>query len=80
MRYFFHLMSRGRVFEDTMGDHFSTIEEALAHAHVVADDLGREGGHEREQAVIVANSEGQEIAVVPVRREGLASTENPEPG
>jgi hypothetical protein len=75
LRFFFHLKSGDSVFEDTMGDDFLTIEEALAHARTVATELGREGGHERQQAVIVANAKREELAVVPVGRDVTLSSE-----
>ena len=67
MRYFFHFVSGGDCYEDSMGDQFESLEEVLAYAHRLARNLGAAGSNldgPLDQAVLVVDAKGQEVALV----------------
>jgi hypothetical protein len=70
LRYYFHFVSCGNCYEDKMGDEFASHEEALAYARCIAKNLGLASSSadvQLEQAVLVVNGKGQEIALVSIK-------------
>ena len=57
--YFFQADYHGATVVDDIGEEFSTLQEAQAHAAVVAEELGR---HNSKAVVSVLNEEGILIA------------------
>ena len=43
MRYFFHAVQGGSVYEDSKGREFAKKENAMAHAAVIARELAEDG-------------------------------------
>jgi hypothetical protein len=62
--YFFQAQYRGSTLTDDIGEEFSTLQEAEAHAAVVAEELGRNGS---EATVFVLGEDGKLLA----RSDGL---------
>jgi hypothetical protein len=58
-RYFFQTQYRGRTLTDETGEVFATLEEAKAHANVVAAELGRNSS---EATVFVLGEGGKLLA------------------
>ena len=67
-RYFFQAQYRGATLTDDIGEEFATLNEAKAHASVVADELGRNGPEDRAITVFVLGEDGELLA-----RSGAAS-------
>jgi hypothetical protein len=63
-RYFFQAQYRGGTLADDIGEVFATVEEAKAHANVVARELGRNSS---EATVFVLGEDGKLLA----RSDGL---------
>jgi len=63
-RYFFQAQYRGRTLTDDVGEVFAMLEEAKAHANVVAAELSRNSS---EAAVFVLGEDGKLLA----RSDGL---------
>jgi hypothetical protein len=63
-RYYFHV-SNGGQFLDEMGEEFSTREEAIARASILAAELAKEGGWSG-YAITVTDEDGAVIARLPV--------------
>jgi Domain of unknown function (DUF6894) len=57
--YFFQAQYRGSTLTDHIGEEFSTLQEAEAHAAVVAQELGRNGS---EAIVSVLGEDGKLLA------------------
>jgi Domain of unknown function (DUF6894) len=55
-RYFFQAQYRGATLTDNIGEEFSTVQEAQAHAARVADELSRNSS---ETTVIVLGDDGK---------------------
>jgi hypothetical protein len=66
LRYFFHFVSNGSMYEDPKGEHFSSIEEALDNARVMAAMLNLDGLHNRTQMILVTDQAGAELARVDI--------------
>jgi hypothetical protein len=64
-RYFFHV-SDWDFYRDEVGRRFPSVEDAKAHAAVVADELAQDANGEG-YSVIVVDEQGTEIARVPVK-------------
>ena len=64
MRYFFHFVSNGSVYEDPKGEHFSSVEEAINNARVLAAMFKTDGLHNRTQMILVTDRKGTELARV----------------
>jgi hypothetical protein len=58
-RYFFQAQYRGSTLTDDTGEVFATLEEAKAHANVVAAELGRNSS---EATVFVLGDDGKLLA------------------
>jgi Domain of unknown function (DUF6894) len=58
-RYFFQAQYSGSTLTDDIGEEFPTLQEAEAHAAVVADELGRNSS---EAAVFVVGKDGKLLA------------------
>jgi hypothetical protein len=58
-RYFFEAQYRGSTLTDDTGQEFATLEEAQAHANVVAAELGRNSS---EATVFVLGADGKLLA------------------
>ena len=79
MQYFFHFVSNGSVYEDPKGEHFSSIEEAINNARVMAALLKTDGSHNRTQIILVTDHKGTELARVDIGDQRSAGTEGGEP-
>jgi hypothetical protein len=79
LRYFFHFVSNGSVFEDSKGEHFSSVEEAINNARVMAVMLKADGSRNRTQMILVTDHKGTELARVDVGNQRSAGTEGCEP-
>jgi hypothetical protein len=66
LRYYFHFISQGTVYEDKTGEYFSSVEDAIAHAHVMAAELEADGTHYHDQFVFGTDAIGNEIARVTI--------------
>jgi hypothetical protein len=66
LRYYFHFLSAGIVYDDKTGEYFSSVEDAIAHAHVIAAELVADGTHGHDQFVFVTDVIGNEIARVAI--------------
>jgi hypothetical protein len=58
-RYFFQAQYRGCTLTDGTGEEFATLQEAKAHANVVAGELGRNSS---EATVFVLGEDGKLLA------------------
>jgi hypothetical protein len=58
-RYFFQTQYRGCTLIDDSGEEFATLQEAKAHANVVAEELGRNSS---EATVFVLGEDGKLLA------------------
>jgi hypothetical protein len=65
-RYFFHVFDNGNIFRDNDGQHFDTLNDAVAHATTIAAELGLNGDHYRGVVVSVTDEEGRELAQLAV--------------
>ena len=79
MRYFFHFVSNGSVYEDPKGEHFSSVEEAMDNARVMAAMLNTDGPHHRAQMILVTDHNGTELARVDIGKQSSAGPEGGEP-
>ena len=66
LRYFFHFVSNGSVYEDPKGEHFSSVEEAINNARVMATMLKTDGSPNRTQLILVTDHKGTELARVDI--------------
>jgi hypothetical protein len=64
-RYYFHV-SNGKTYTDETGSVFSTPEDALAHARVLAAELGQDRDWD-SFVVSVTDADGKGVAQIPVR-------------
>ena len=62
MRYFFHFVSNGSVYEDPKGEQFSSFEEAMDNARIIAAQLKMDGSNRRTQSILVTDQKGTELA------------------
>ena len=79
MRYFLHFVSNGSVYEDPKGEHFSSVEEAINNASVMAGMLKTDGPHNRAQMILVTDHKGMEVARVDIGKQTSAEPEGGEP-
>jgi hypothetical protein len=79
LRYFFHFVSNGSVYEDPKGEHFASVEEAINNARVMAAMLKTDGSHNRTQIILVTDHKGTELARVDIDKQGLVGWEGDEP-
>jgi len=79
LRYFFHFVSNGSVYEDPKGEHFSSVEEAINNARVMAAMLKTDGPHNRAQMIFVTDHKGMEVARVDIGKQSSAEPEGGEP-
>jgi hypothetical protein len=79
LRYFFHFLSKGVLYEDKSGDHFRSFEEAIANARVIASQLGNDDPDYADQAILVTDAKGNEIGRVPIRPQAASSEEDIDP-
>ena len=79
MRYFFHFVSNGSVYEDPKGEHFSSVEEAINNARVMATMLKTDGSPNRTQLIVVTDHKGTELARVDIDKQSSAGPEGREP-
>ena len=79
MRYFFHFVSNGSVYEDPKGEHFSSVEEAINNAHVMATMLKTDGSHNRTQMILITDHKGTELARVDVSNQSGAGPAGGQP-
>jgi uncharacterized protein DUF6894 len=61
-RYFFQAQYRGAMLTDDIGEEFPTLNEAEAHATVVASELGRNSTQDQAVAVFVLGENGELLA------------------
>jgi len=61
-RYFFQAQYRGATLTDDIGEEFATLNEAKAHARVVADELGRNTAEDQAITVFVLSEHGELLA------------------
>lgn len=66
MKYFFHFLGKGSVYEDPTGRDFPYVEAAISHAKDVAAELSVEEVQCQGHCVLVTDSIGNEIARVAV--------------
>jgi Domain of unknown function (DUF6894) len=59
-RYFFQAQYRGATLTDYIGEEFSTVKEAQAHAACVAGELSRNSS---ETTVIVLSDDGKLLSI-----------------
>jgi Domain of unknown function (DUF6894) len=78
LRYFFHFVSNGSVYEDPKGEHFSSVEEAINNARVMATMLKTDGSHNRTQMILITDHKGTELARVDIDKQGLVGWEGDE--
>jgi Domain of unknown function (DUF6894) len=77
LRYFFHFISQGNVFEDKKGEFFANLGEALDEAFALADEMaGDAPSHDR--AVLIADERGKEIARLVIGNPGSIAECNAE--
>jgi len=62
LRYFFHFVSNGSVYEDPKGEQFSSLEEAMNNARIIAGELKMDGSNRRTQVILVTDQKGAELA------------------
>jgi hypothetical protein len=79
LRYFFHFVSNGSVYEDPKGEHFSSVEEAINNARVMAVMLKTDESHNRTQTILVTDHKGTELARVDFDKLDSAGPEGGEP-
>ena len=66
MRYFFHFVSNDSMYEDPKGEHFSSIDEAINNARVMAAMLKTDVPHNGPQMILVTDHKGTELARVDI--------------
>ena len=66
MKYFFHFLGTGSVYEDPTGRDFPSVETAISHAKHVAAELGVDEVKYQGQCVLVTDLIGNEVARVAV--------------
>jgi hypothetical protein len=69
LRYLFHVMSDGYFYRDEVGRHFDHLDDAKAHAAVIARELAMDGDAYHGFAVCVIDDRGTEVARVPVDKD-----------
>jgi hypothetical protein len=74
LRYFFHFVGDGTFHEDTTGEHFPTVGEAIAHARVIAAELMADDPNYDSMAVSVVDENANVVARVLVGHGDLSST------
>jgi hypothetical protein len=79
LRYFFHFVSNGSVYEDRKGEHFSSAEEAINNARLMAAMLKTDGPHNHTQIILVTDHKGTELARVDIGKQGSVGPEGDEP-
>jgi len=79
LRYFFHFVSNGSVYEDPKGEHFSSVEEAINNARVMATMLKTDGSPNRTQLILVTDHKGTELARVDAGTQTLPGPEEGDP-
>jgi hypothetical protein len=67
--YFFPIRCKNLSIDDAQGQRFSTLDEAKAHAAVIAGELAQDGKAYQDCAVCVLNETGQEVARLPINVE-----------
>ena len=71
MRYFFHVKNRGKSRHDGVGRRSININNAKAHAAVIANEFAIEAENYDGYSVCAVDENGTEVARVPIR--GLKS-------
>jgi hypothetical protein len=66
LKYFFHFLGKGSVYEDPTGRDFPSVKAAISHAKDVAAELGVDDVQYQGQCVLVTDSIGNEVARVAV--------------
>jgi hypothetical protein len=69
VRYLFHVMSDGYFYRDEVGRRFDHLDDAKAHAAVIARELAMDGDAYHGFAVCVIDDRGTEVARVPVDKD-----------
>jgi len=62
LRYFFHFVSNGSVYEGPKGEQFSSLEEAMDNARIIAAQLKMDGSNRSTQLILVTDQKGTELA------------------
>jgi hypothetical protein len=65
MRYFFHVVRSGTVYEDNYGREFGKSEDAIAHADIIARELAMDGSF-GGVSIRVVDEEKNEISRMPI--------------
>lgn len=79
MRYFFHFVSNGSVYEDPKGEHFSSVEEAISNARIMATQLKTDAPNNHDQIILVTDQKGTELARVVIGKPSPTDPEGGEP-
>lgn len=66
MRYFFHVKSAYKTYKDEVGRRFLDVNNARAHAAVIAAELAIEAQNFEGFAVCLVDAHGKEVARVPI--------------
>ena len=69
VRYLFHVMCDGYFYRDEVGQRFDYLDDAKAHAVVIARELAMDGDAYHGFAVCVIDDRGTEVARVPVGKD-----------
>ena len=62
LKYFFHFLGKGSVYEHATGRYFPSVKAAISHAKDVAAELGVDEVQYQGQCVLVTDSIGNEVA------------------
>jgi hypothetical protein len=62
LKYFFHFLGKGSVYEHPTGRDFPSVKAAISHAKDVAAELGVDEVQYQGQCVLVTDSIGNEVA------------------
>ena len=63
MKYFFHCIGEGRLYQDQGGEEFDTVKDALSHAKLIATELA-DGGGFNGLSVLVTDENGMEVGQI----------------
>jgi hypothetical protein len=69
VRYLFHVMCDGYFYRDEVGRRFDRLDDAKAHAVVIARELAMDVDAYHGFAVCVIDDRGTEVARVPVGKD-----------
>jgi hypothetical protein len=73
LRYFFHFVSDYSIYEDTTGQSFSSLEDALVEARSIAARSEPDAPPGHDQFISLVNSKGEELARVRIGARGIDS-------